>query len=138
MPRTFTIVTLSSLRVQARWSAVITFFFLNILIGGIYLPELLRDELPRTRWAFAFLAALFFYGSFTVHELAHCLMARSRSLQASTITLGSFGARSDIQDESEGAADELLVSLAGPSASGLIGAVAVALWMGLPNTDPGT
>jgi len=56
MPRTFTIVTLSSLRVQARWSAVITFFFLNILIGGIYLPELLRDELPRTRWAFAFLA----------------------------------------------------------------------------------
>jgi Zn-dependent protease/predicted transcriptional regulator len=133
MRRTFTIATFGSLRVQARWSAIITFFFLLILLGGIYLPDFLPTESRLTRWAVAFLVALLFYGSFIVHELAHCLMARARSLPATTITLGSFGARSDIQDESEGAADELLVALSGPAASATISAIALALQIFLAN-----
>lgn len=133
MPRIILIATLGHIKLQARWSAVFAFFFLVWLLGAVYLPNLLPAESRITWWSVAFLAVLLFYASTTAHEVGHCIAARARSLPVGTITLRTFGGSSDIQEESETAADEMLVSLAGPAASALVSGFALVLRLSLPD-----
>src|SRR5258706_14483018 len=77
----------------------------------------------------AILAALLFFGSVLVHELAHALVSRARGIRVQDITLFLFGGATRARVESRGPGDEFLIAAVGPLTSG---AVAGAAWICRP------
>jgi Zn-dependent protease/predicted transcriptional regulator len=64
-----------------------------------------------------------FFGSVFMHELSHSLVALRRGLSVRRIRLFIFGGVSEIEEEASSPSDELLVTLAGPVASIVLGIV---------------
>jgi Zn-dependent protease/CBS domain-containing protein len=80
------------------------------------------------RLALGILASLLFFVSVLAHELAHSLVARSRGIPVSGITLFIFGGVSAIEGEPSTAPGEAWISGVGPLTSLLIGFALVGLW----------
>jgi len=87
-------------------------------------------------------AALFFFLSLLLHELAHSVVARSRGIPVQGITLFIFGGVAQTTKEAERPVDEFLITVVGPMASfalaGLfwsIGALSSELGVGAPAAE---
>lgn len=77
-----------------------------------------RDWLP---WAAAVATTFLFFGSVLAHELAHSFAARRFGIGVSRITLFIFGGVAQVEDEPDEPKEELLIALAGPGMSVLLG-----------------
>ena len=73
-------------------------------------------------WSAAVVTAILFFVTLLLHELAHSLVAQSRGMKVTGITLFALGGVSQIQDDATDAKTEFLVAIAGPIASLIIGA----------------
>src|SRR5258706_3762785 len=84
----------------------------------------------------AILAALLFFGSVLVHELAHALVSRARGIRVQDITLFLFGGATRARVESRGPGDELLIAAVRPLTSGLLAALFWAVEVFAPGALP--
>ena len=99
------------------------------LIFGLVLLSLSDRVLPTLRptWSeektliVAAIAALLFFVSVLAHELAHALVARRFRMPVSSITLFLLGGVANLAKEPPSARAELLMAIAGPATSLLIG-----------------
>ena len=73
----------------------------------------------------ALLAAVLFFGSVLVHELAHAGMARAKGLPVFGVRLLFWGGATETPADRGGATTQLLVSAVGPASNGLL---ALAFW----------
>src|SRR5258708_5223542 len=62
----------------------------------------------------AILAAVLFFGSVLVHELAHAVVSEARGIRVQDITLFLFGGATRARVESHGPGDEFLIAAVGP------------------------
>jgi Zn-dependent protease/CBS domain-containing protein len=87
-------------------------------------------------WALAVVAALLSIISLYGHELAHALVARRYGIPVRTISLFLLGGMAHITRESPSPRAEMLIALAGPATSLVIGIVAAIVGMPLWDVVP--
>lgn len=96
---------------------------------------------PSQIWIAALVTAALFFATLLLHELAHSLVAQARGLKVRAITLFALGGVSQIEDDATDAKTELLVAIAGPIASLIIGFGCLGIALGLGwqrSTEPQT
>ncbi len=104
------------------WSWLFIFFLITWDLGTTFM--LLQPTWGIGRiWVIAILAALLFFVSVLIHELAHSLVAKAQGIPVRSITLFLFGGVSNIQREPTSPAAEFLIAIVGPITSFVIAVV---------------
>src|SRR6185369_10905906 len=114
------------IRIDPSWF-VIFFLLLWTLSFGIF-PVNFRGLSMSTYVGMGVVATLLFFVSLLAHELMHSLVARSRGVRVSGITLFIFGGVSRLRQEATNARDEFLIAVVGPLSSYALGALFGAIW----------
>lgn len=79
-------------------------------------------------WIAGFLATFTLFISVLIHELAHSLVARSRGLSVSSITLFILGGVSNLAEEPENPGVEFAMAIVGPLSSIALGFIFWIIW----------
>ena len=85
-------------------------------------------------WIAGFLGTFLLFISVLVHELAHSLVARTRGLPVSSITLFILGGVSNLAEEPEKPGVEFVVAIVGPLTSLVLGLIFWVLWYFMGST----
>lgn len=119
---------IAGIPVLVHWSLVVVGVLLSLNLAHAVAP---RDGLSVAAVTAAIAAAVAFFGSVLVHELAHALTARRYRVDTESITLWGLGGLAQLSDEPPTARSQGWIALAGPVASALVGGVALggAFWL---------
>lgn len=101
--------------VHVSWLVVFALVTLSLAVG--YYPPLLPDLSAAQAWALGAVSAILLFASVLVHELAHSLVARTRGIEATSITLFIFGGVSSLRTDAPRASTEFLIAIVGPLTS---------------------
>ncbi len=106
------------LRVDSSW--VFVFALVSWSLSSLF-ASWHPDWTIATTWAVAVVAALTFFASVLLHEMAHSIVARLYGLEVRDITLHLFGGVSNIEREPPTPGAEFLIAVVGPIASVALG-----------------
>jgi Zn-dependent protease/CBS domain-containing protein len=109
------------------------FIFLLIswsLAAGVF-PAQHPGQSTAIYWAMGVVTALLLFVSVLLHELAHSLVAKSRGMQVSSITLFILGGVSNLEEEPEKPGIEFSMAIVGPLTSLVLGIICWLITMGL-------
>lgn len=134
MPRGFHLARIAGIDVYLDWSLAIVFMLVTFSLGGVAFPTWHPDWGAGTVWLTAATAAVLFFASVLIHELAHALVGRRFGIDVPTITLFVFGGMAQMREEPHAWRPELLMAIAGPITSLLLGALFV--WIGSALSGP--
>lgn len=114
-------------------------FVLSMLATRFY-PEVLPESSAWLHWSLAAATGLLFFACVVLHELGHSVVARYYKIPVRSITLFVLGGVAQITRDATRPVPELLMALAGPAVSILLGGVFMALWWfgGQGNNAPST
>src|SRR5260221_404175 len=101
-------------RVDSSWVVIALLITYSMYLRFAFLY---KDLSTGAAAGIAILAAVLFFGSILVHELAHALVSRARGIQVQDITLFLFGGATRARVESRGPGDEFLIAVVGPLTS---------------------
>ncbi|MGH2406524.1 MAG: site-2 protease family protein [Candidatus Limnocylindrales bacterium] len=113
-------------------SWLIIFALVSWSLATGYFPSALVGIATAEAWVLGLFSALLLFGSVLIHELAHSLVARSRGLDAKSITLFIFGGVSTLSGDSPRASTEFFIAVVGPLTSFAISGVAFVVNAALP------
>jgi Zn-dependent protease/CBS domain-containing protein len=85
-----------------------------------YFPGDVRPLSPADYWIMGLVTALAFFTCIVLHEFSHALVARSRGMPISGITLFLFGGVAELGEEPTSASTEFLMAIAGPIVSAVL------------------
>jgi Zn-dependent protease/CBS domain-containing protein len=107
-------------RVDSSWAviALLVTYSMYLRVSLVY-----QDTWTGGAVGLAILAAVLFFGSVLIHELAHALVSQARGIRVQDITLFLFGGATRARVESRGPGDEFLIALVGPLTSGILAAL---------------
>jgi Zn-dependent protease/CBS domain-containing protein len=115
--------------VHIDWSWLLIFALISWSLSSMF-REIHPEWSAFTQWGLALAGALLFFISVIAHELAHSIVAKARKIPVRNITLFLFGGVSNIQKEPTSPMGELLIAIAGPLTSFLLGGIFLALGIG--------
>ena len=108
------------IRVHASWFLV--FFLVTWTLATGYLPDSLPGLSPERYWAMGGMAAVLLFLSVLLHELGHSYVALRYRIPIDRITLFIFGGVAHMRKEAPTPLAELLIAVAGPAVSFMLGA----------------
>lgn len=123
MPSGFKIARIFGIDIRINWSWIIIFLLVTWNLAAGVFPILHPDWSILLRWGLGVAASVLFFGSVLAHELAHSLVAQSRGLNVSEITLFLFGGVSNLEEEPPSAMTEFLMAVVGPLTSIILGVI---------------
>ncbi|HEX3201157.1 MAG TPA: site-2 protease family protein, partial [Actinomycetes bacterium] len=104
-------------RIDSSWAVIALLITYSMYLrASVLYPELSGAGAV----ALGIVAAVLFFGSVLVHELAHAVVSQARGIRVQDITLFLFGGATRARVESRGPGDEFLIALVGPLTSGLL------------------
>ena len=109
--------------VLVHWSWLAIFALLTWWLAQGFFKDEYGDWTTGQRWGAAVTAALAFFGSILLHELAHSLMAKREGLPVKSITLFIFGGVSALGGDPKTPGQEFRVAIVGPLISFILGIV---------------
>ncbi len=117
--------------VDVSWLLILALLTLSFAEG---FPVILHEYFPGDTqqlaqadyWIMGLITALAFFTCIVLHEFGHALVARSRGMPISGITLFLFGGVSELGEEPKSAGTEFLMAIAGPLVSAVL---AVVFWV---------
>jgi len=134
MPRGFHLARIAGIDVYLDWSLAIIFMLVTFSLGAVAFPAWHPQWGPGTAWLTAVAAAVLFFASVLTHELAHALVGRRFGIDVPSITLFVFGGMAQMREEPHAWRPELLMAIAGPITSLLLGGFFI--WLGSTLTGP--
>ncbi|MGD9893723.1 MAG: site-2 protease family protein [Dehalococcoidia bacterium] len=98
------------------------------LLATRFYPEVLPTDSVWVHWSLAALTGFMFFTCIVLHELGHSVVARYFGIPVQSITLFVLGGVAQITRDAKKPGPELLMALAGPAVSILLGGVFMGLW----------
>jgi Zn-dependent protease len=126
MRNSFRIGRVLGIEIDIDWSWLFIFVLIAWNLGTVF-DQLHPKWAGSLVWSAAIAAALLFFVSVLLHELAHSLVAQSQGVPVRSITLFLFGGVSDIQREPPSPRAEFLITIVGPLTSLIIGVILLLL-----------
>ena len=123
------------IRVSLAWTLLIA---LITVIGAQQATIGAPDLNPIVQWLIGVAVALLFFVSVIAHELAHAIVGRRRGVPATSIVLGFIGGLAPLGIQAARARDELVIAVAGPAVSLVIGVVLLLAGMLVGTIAPST
>ena len=117
MKASFRLFRIAGIDIGIHYSWLFIFFLFAWLLAQGFFPQRYPGWNVSTYWIIGFISALLLFVSVLIHELAHSLVARSRGLPVSGITLFIFGGVSNLQEEPSKASVEFSMAIVGPLTS---------------------
>jgi len=118
----FRLARIFGIQVRIDWSWLLILLLVTWSLGSSF-GQVHPNWGPATVWGVALFAALLFFTSVLLHELAHSLVARARGIPVQSITLFLFGGVSSIQHDPDSPGVEFVMAIVGPLTSLVIGIV---------------
>lgn len=119
----FHIGKIFGINIKADWSWLIIFALVTWNLSVGLFPVFHPDWSSTLNWSLGIAASLLFFASVLAHEIAHSLVAKSKGIPVSEITLFLFGGVSNIEKEPESPATEFWMAIVGPATSIFLGLI---------------
>jgi Zn-dependent protease len=134
----FTLGRFGGVEVRLNWSLVVVFALIVWSLAYGVFPSQNPGLSRGVHLVMAFAAALLFFGSLLLHELAHTWRARREGIEVDSITLWLFGGVSQFKGDYVSPGAEFRIAIVGPLVSlGLGGAFVLIALAGLPSAVDG-
>ena len=104
-------------------------------VGG-YFPQARPSYTASQYWTMGAAAALLFFLSILIHELAHSYVAIKHGIKVTSIRLLIFGGLAQASSEPKSGRHEFLIALSGPAASMALGMLFLVVYASFYMTNP--
>jgi len=119
--KSFFAFRLAGIQIIIDYSWFIIFFLVIYSMAENYFPATQGSFSTPQYWIMGVIAAILFFLSVLLHELAHSFLAMRHGIQVTAIRLFIFGGLAQVASEPESGRHEFLIALAGPATSLLLG-----------------
>lgn len=121
MQRALTVARLADIPVDIQLSWPPVFLFVTWFLAETFFPRVYPRHSVESYWSLGLIASFLLFCSLLAHELGHAVVARRRGLVVYRVSLFVLGGLVELDLDDCIAADELLVALAGPAVSLVLG-----------------
>jgi Zn-dependent protease len=122
-----TLFHVRGIRIGVDFSWFFVLFLIILWLSGLYRDVLGAENQDSGPYLLALASALLFFGSILLHELGHAMVAMSRGIRITEITLWMFGGVARMERDSDSPATEFKIAIAGPLVTLAIAAVAIGI-----------
>jgi Zn-dependent protease len=112
---------LGGIQIIIDYSWFVIFILVVSTMAESYFPAVQQQFSTAQYWIMGLCAAILFFASVLLHELAHSFVAIKCGVQVMAIRLFIFGGLAQVASEPESGRHEFLIALAGPAVSMLLG-----------------
>ena len=115
------LIRIGGIQIIIDYSWFIIFFLVIYSMAESIFPATQRHFTTPQYWTMGVVAAILFFASVLLHELAHSFVAQKYGLQVLSIRLFIFGGVAQVSSEPHSGRHEFLIALAGPAMSMALG-----------------
>src|ERR671930_877117 len=130
-----TLFHVRGIRIGVDYSWFFVLFLIILWLSGFYRSVLSASNSDAGPYLLALASALAFFGSILLHELGHALVSTRRGISISEITLWMFGGVARMTKDSDSAATEFKVAIAGPMVTLAIALACIAIGLAAAGAD---